>query len=111
MRKLLASLALLAALGGAGAVVAAPASASPSLHTASFNAAMRARGYPVRTSQRVAKNFCKMVDASDMETAFVAMAQIGMDAHVDAKVVGYIIGAGVPAFCPRHQAALDALGA
>ena len=56
------------------------------------------------------RSYCDLIDAAggDTDAAVLAVAQAAIESDMDAEAAGYAMGAAVAAFCPEHQAALDA---
>ncbi len=72
-----------------------------------FLETIRNRGIPTAGTVQIAEDFCKEADASSVRTALDTV--IGTDYGIDPKDVIFIIGAGIPTFCPQHtEAAINA---
>lgn len=56
----------------------------------------------------LARAACDLFDDVGVDAGLMGIAGSTVESGVDAEDVGVIIGAGVPAFCPEHEAALEA---
>jgi hypothetical protein len=102
---------LLACAGVSLAVIAGTATTGEAgTRRALFLAALHEEGITGtdKAATRLARSFCTAVDRDGVEDAMFGTLDAAADIdHVDYEELGFVLGAGVVAFCPRHTDAMN----
>lgn len=84
---------------------------TPELLDVTFEVLMEMRGIDKVAAKSAAKSFCRAIDANggDVTRTMVQAAVIITAGGMSPELIGTVIGAGVPAYCPQYSDALNAL--